>query len=361
MTTFLLGFFTLYSLLHLYFFLKLRLVLRMGYALGLSISFFLLLMVISPVLVHFFQKNGPKILSLILNYVGYSWMGFIFLFFCSGILLDLLSGTFSLFFRKNFPGSARLSFMIPVGVSVLLWTYGYFEAKTIKLNRISLHSNQDLRIVHISDLHLGQTTDKVLVENLLKLVRDLQPQIILAAGDIVDGEVDQIEEFADLFKRIEAPLGKYAVTGNHEYYAGIRKSTTFLENSGFRVLRNEVVEILPTLTLVGFDEILSEREIENHILRDLSGKNFVVVLKHRPVVYEENVDLFDLQLSGHTHGGQIFPFRFITRMFFRHVSGLEKLGKRSFLFVTRGVGTWGPRIRVFSPPEVTLIELKKNR
>lgn len=359
MTIFLIGFFTLYSLLHLYFLTKLRLLIRFNSPSLLFVLSFLILMILSPLLVHILQRGGLRTASIFLHHLGYSWMGFVFLFFSLGIILDLLSGISSLLLKKTLLPSGKFSFIVPAVLSICLWIYGYFEAKTPDVERISINSGENLRIVLISDLHLGPTTDKGFIEDVVKIIKELKPHILFAVGDLLDGELSEIQEFVLLLREIEAPLGKYAVTGNHEYYVGIDKSLRILEYSGFRVLRNEVVEV-SAVTVVGFDEVLSDRELEYRVLKDLSGKNFIIVLKHRPIVYPENLGLFDIQLSGHTHGGQILPFRLITRVFFRHTSGFHRLSERSSIFVSRGVGTWGPKIRVFSPPEIALIELRKN-
>jgi predicted MPP superfamily phosphohydrolase len=114
------------------------------------------------------------------------------------------------------------------------------------------------------------------------------------------------------------------------------------------------------INIVGIDDYFLDSKKELKLLNHLSQKDLTIVLKHRPIVSKESIGLFDLQLSGHTHGGQIFPFRLITRVFFENVSGYKILNERSRLYVSRGMGTWGPPLRVFSPPEVTVIDLLSN-
>jgi len=132
---------------------------------------------------------------------------------------------------------------------------------------------------------------------------------------------------------------------------------------GFTVLRGETYDIAGIITVVGIDDPtgkyfgLYRGVSEKTLLSHNSNKKFVLLLKHMPVVSKEAVGLFDLQLSGHTHGGQIFPFSLITRLFFPYHAGLIPLSHGSQLYVSRGSGTWGPPIRFLSPPEVTLIKL----
>jgi predicted MPP superfamily phosphohydrolase len=167
---------------------------------------------------------------------------------------------------------------------------------------------------------------------------------------------------------VDPPLGKFAIAGNHEFYAGIRQSGRFLRAAGFKFLRNEDFELNGLINLVGVDDPAGKRRYpeigqvgkeEKILLADLDSERFTLLLKHRPTVEIESLGRFDLQLSGHTHGGQIFPFNLITRLFYPRERGLYRLDKESVLYVSRGTGTWGPPMRFLSPPEVTLIELQR--
>ncbi len=137
----------------------------------------------------------------------------------------------------------------------------------------------------------------------------------------------------------------------------------FTEKAGFRVLRGEALNIAGIITIAGVDDPTGKRDSlfrgtsERALLSGLPREKFTLLLKHMPVVDENAPGLFDLQLSGHTHKGQIFPFSLITRLFFQTYAGLVQLPNNSRLYVNRGSGTWGPPIRFLSPPEVTVIEL----
>jgi uncharacterized protein len=166
---------------------------------------------------------------------------------------------------------------------------------------------------------------------------------------------------APIFEQIKPKFGKFAITGNHEYYAGIEKSLQFTRAAGFDVLLDEAREVAG-INIVGIDDITGRRAgIVNENSRStktmpvISNDKFILLLKHQPYVNE--ADKFNLQLSGHTHGGQIFPFRLITGLFFKNNYGYYQLGQNRAIYVSRGAGTWGPPVRILAPPEITVIDL----
>jgi predicted MPP superfamily phosphohydrolase len=158
---------------------------------------------------------------------------------------------------------------------------------------------------------------------------------------------------------IPAPLGKFAVTGNHEYYTGLEEALEFTRQAGFSPLRNQHVLVKDVLAIVGMDDTGHDdsKISEAKVLGDLVKKHFTLLLKHRPVVNQDSLDRFDLQLSGHTHKGQMYPFTVLVDMFFALKSGTHQVSELSRIHVSRGTGTWGPPFRVLAPPEVTIINL----
>jgi predicted MPP superfamily phosphohydrolase len=185
---------------------------------------------------------------------------------------------------------------------------------------------------------------------------------LLATGDLVDDQLNSMAEAAAQLREIRPRYGKFAVTGNHEFYAGLDDAVEFIRQSGFTLLRQEAATVAGAIDLAGVDDPtirsagprggLSDREV----LSGGSGR-FAILLKHQPSVENDAPGAFDLQLSGHTHKGQIFPFSLITRRFFPFHSGNYRLAKDALLHVSRGTGTWGPPIRFLSPPEITVIDL----
>jgi predicted MPP superfamily phosphohydrolase len=223
------------------------------------------------------------------------------------------------------------------------------------------------RIVQISDVHLGLIVRKERLAGIVEKIKAAGPDLLVSTGDLVDGSMDNPETLAAMLKELDVKHGKFAVIGNHEDYAGIRRSVDFIEKAGFTLVRGEAASFLPWLSIAGVDDPaggsfgnplqLSEKEILTQIPKD----HFSLLLKHRPHVDESALGHFDLQLSGHTHKGQIFPFTLIIKSLFPIDAGRLDLQDGSTLYVSRGTGTWGPPIRFLSPPEVTVIDLVPDR
>jgi len=187
---------------------------------------------------------------------------------------------------------------------------------------------------------------------------------VVATGDTVDGHISHIDGVSGLLRELQSPRGMVAVFGNHEYYAGLGPSRSFLEQSGFRVLQDQVALVGENLALVGVDDPAAKRfgitggVKEADLLSGISKDRFVLLLKHRPVIAQGSAGRFDLQLSGHVHKGQIFPFNLLTWLSFPVRAGMNQVSGGGQLYVSRGTGTWGPPIRFLAPPEVTVIDLE---
>jgi hypothetical protein len=201
------------------------------------------------------------------------------------------------------------------------------------------------------------------LKKITALVREAAPDILVSTGDLVDGQGDDFARYMESFRKIEPRYGKFAVTGNHEFYAGLDRSLSLTRGAGFTVLRGQGVTVGGMVNIAGVDDPVSRdprtyrEDQEETMLSGLPPGYFTVFLKHQPRVSRKTLDKFDVQLSGHTHKGQIFPFNFVTRLFFPKQGGFFSLSPRSSLYASRGTGTWGPPIRVLSPPEVTVIDL----
>jgi predicted MPP superfamily phosphohydrolase len=311
----------------------------------------------------------------LMSYIGYIWMGILFLFVSASLVIDIyhfLVYVGSLVLRKDFVlfiPSAKTSFFIPFLLSIIIGVYGYFEAKDVRTEKIVINTSKipedvgRLRIVQISDVHLGLIVREDRLKRILSEVKKADPDILVSTGDLVDGQIDSLEKLANLFQKITPRYGKFAVLGNHEFYAGLDQALDFMEKTGFTILRGDWLSVKGVITLVGVDDPQGETyglfkgRSEKELLSEVPHERFTLLLKHRPLVDKSSVGLFDLQLSGHVHGGQIFPFSIITGLYYPTQAGFANLDGRSKLYVSRGSGTWGPPIRFLSPPEVTLIEL----
>jgi predicted MPP superfamily phosphohydrolase len=268
-------------------------------------------------------------------------------------------------------GGPRLFWGIAAATALIVG-WAAIEAQDIRILRVEVPTATlppgatPIRIVQVSDVHLGMLVGERRLGAILARVREARPDLLVATGDMLDAVGDHLEPLAAMWRTVAPRLGKYAVTGNHEYYTGIPGALAFLEGAGFRVLRDETLVIPGVANLIGKEYRapagLAGSPQRRRPLADLvrAGEPglFTVLLNHLPVGFEEEAAPLGvgLQLSGHTHDGQMFPFRWLVRLSFRHLAGIYRQGE-SLLYVSRGTGTWGPPLRFLAPPEVTLFEL----
>ena len=375
MRLFILFFFLVYGLFHVYAFFRARAALTLSFRTNIFIAIFMLIMVLAPFIINFSERHGFEFFARMMSYIGYIWMGVLFLFASSSLLFEiyrLVIYLAALISRKNLSTmvpSAGFSFFIPLLLSIAVSTYGFFEARNIRTEQVTIRTSKlpdnisRFKIVQISDVHLGLIVREDRLKGIIDRVKAANPDILVSTGDLVDGQINKLEGLEELLKGINPRYGKFAITGNHEFYAGIDQALDFTRKAGFKLLRGESVHVGDIMNIAGVDDPAGKtfnrfnKVSEKTLLSELNNGRFILFLKHRPFVDNASQGLFDLQLSGHTHKGQIFPFSLITRMFFPHQSGIFNLFNNSTLYVSRGTGTWGPPIRFMSPPEVTVIEL----
>ena len=213
------------------------------------------------------------------------------------------------------------------------------------------------RLVQISDVHVGPLLRKDWVAHIVEQIRQLAPDLVAITGDLVDGRVHELREHVAPLARIEARRGVYFVTGNHEYYSGVEEWYAHLPSLGVRPLRNERVEVAPGLELAGIEDPTGAPDLAAALHgRDPEGA--LVLLAHQPRQFAEAAKRgVPLTLSGHTHGGQIWPFSWLVALAQPYLAGLHRRGE-SQLYVSRGTGFWGPPMRVFAPAEITLLRLQ---
>jgi len=215
------------------------------------------------------------------------------------------------------------------------------------------------RIAVVSDLHLGQLTGVARTRAIVAAVNDMSPDLIAVVGDLVDGDVDELRPQTLPLRDLSARVGAFFVTGNHEYYSGVEQWLAEIPHLGMRVLRNERID-LGGLDLAGVDDVSGGTADYRRALGERDPAKPVVLLAHQPVAVHEAAKYgVDLQLSGHTHGGQIWPFHVVTRLTQPVISGLADVDGTK-VYVTNGTGFWGPPVRVGAPPDITLVELRAH-
>jgi len=375
--TFLAVFLTIYGLLHYYFYRKAVHAFNMGLLGHVFLILGLCLLLFSPVILELIEKTPINILKTVLAYAGYLWMGIIFLFFSINIFIDIYraviyisSRIFSPVFLRYMPNSSFI-FIAVLLIITAITIYGWFEAADIKVERIvfkteKLPSNiKSFRVAQISDIHFSATNDARLAGKITKKVEDLKPDLIVSTGDLIDRGLNGRERVEAMFAALDAPYGKFGTTGNHEFISGIKQATEFTQKAGFKLMRNEVVTIGGFLDIAAIDDPAgktfdNEKSIpESKILEALNPDRLRIFLKHQPRIEKDSIGKFDLQLSGHTHKGQIYPFTALVSLIYKYMDGYFDLGKGSKLYVSRGTGTWGPPIRFLTFPEITVIEFTR--
>lgn len=332
----------------------------------------LALMLLMPITIRWLESYGFYGLARPLALVGFLWMGTLLLFCFYAGIADLLVwlGRWLPVGGGMAAPSRRLALVLVC--ALLSAGYGYVEAGRIRVERVAVvtplapASATPFRVVQLSDVHIGLITRPVWLQQVVDRVNSLDPDLVVITGDLVDGNVDGTAGFVQQLRGLKARDGVYGVTGNHEFIAGIEKSLQFFSRSGIEVLRGESRQVNDWLTLIGVDDpgghggdrgLLVD---EAQLLGARTGERYRLLLKHRPIVDPQLPGLFDLQLSGHVHQGQIFPFVVLTRLVYPVASGFNTLVNGSRLYVNRGTGTWGPPIRFLAPPEITLFEFSPS-
>ncbi|MEU6116097.1 metallophosphoesterase [Streptomyces sp. NPDC047117] len=216
------------------------------------------------------------------------------------------------------------------------------------------------RIAVVSDIHLGPILGRAHTQRVVEAVNRTSPDLIAIVGDLVDGSVADLGPAAEPLRTLSARHGAYFVTGNHEYFSGVEEWVDHVRELGVHPLRNARVE-LPGFDLAGVNDISGENHADGpdygRALGDRDPARASVLLAHQPVMIHEAVRHgVDLQLSGHTHGGQLWPGNLIAAAANPTVAGLDRYGDTQ-LYVTRGAGAWGPPVRVGAPPDITVVQL----
>ncbi|MGA1870429.1 MAG: metallophosphoesterase [bacterium] len=218
-------------------------------------------------------------------------------------------------------------------------------------------------IVQLSDLHLDRLKSLEWLQSIIDTTNKLKPDSIVITGDLLDSECnDTIDRFSPLFRKLSSPHGIIAITGNHEYYAGIDKFLEFAEKSNITVLQNASLTIKNTIQIIGINDDTGKRFSESgkdltFALRECDLLKPLILLSHKPEGFSKAAAIgVDLQLSGHTHAGQIPPFDFLVHLLYKYAYGLHT-EESSFIYTTSGTGTWGPPMRLFSHSEIVKILL----
>ena len=306
---------------------------------------------------------------------GTSWLFILIYFFIVFIVKDLIglanhflhfmpSDAISRYTKENWVG---LGFM--VGFIALLMTCGYLKYRwkvrvdlPVSISK-SLGAQDSLKIVGISDLHLGYGIGEGELKQWVEKINAEQPDLILIGGDVIDNSVRPLNEghFAEVLKELKAKKGVYMCLGNHEYISGITESMDFLNKTGIHVLRDSVAQIDSTLYIVGReDKSNPRRKPLKELVANLDKSKPIILLDHQPYDLEESeADGIDFQFSGHTHQGQVWPISMITKAIYEVDHGFLKRGNTN-IYVSSGIGIWGGKFRIGTQSEYVVVNLTKE-
>ncbi|MGA5167146.1 metallophosphoesterase [Streptomyces lavendulocolor] len=247
-------------------------------------------------------------------------------------------------------------------------TYGVLRGPRVKRVTVPLaklaRGAHGYRIAVVSDIHLGPILGRAHTRRIVDAINATQPDLVAVVGDMVDGSVEDLGRAAEPLAELRARDGSFFVTGNHEYFSGAEEWVDHVRELGMRPLRNERVEIAG-FDLAGVNDVAGENYGDGPdfaaALGDRDRARAAVLLAHQPVVIHDAVEHgVDLQLSGHTHGGQLWPGNFLAELANPTVAGLERYGDTQ-LYVSRGAGAWGPPVRVGAPSDITVVELASKQ
>lgn len=247
-------------------------------------------------------------------------------------------------------------------------TYSLFSGPRVQNVTVPLaklpRSANGFRIALVSDLHLGPVLGRDFAQHVVNTINGTQPDLIAVVGDLVDGDVDDLAPAVAPLAQLRARHGTYFVTGNHEYFSGAAQWVEHVQELGMHLLANSRLE-LPAFDLAGVNDVQGGSDGQGpdftKALGDRDRSRTAVLLAHQPIVIDDAVAHgADLQLSGHTHGGQMWPLHYVMNQIQPTGAGLERYGDTQ-LYVTRGAGSWGPPVRVGAPSDITVIELASTQ
>jgi predicted MPP superfamily phosphohydrolase len=299
----------------------------------------------------------------LLNYYAYVWLGIIAIAF-SVFLVEWI-------FLKFFPGAGKIVTIFALAIIGLISFYSLINGlrlpivKEVPVTIKNLPVGLDgFTIVQLSDLHLESFKSKKAISAIVKSVNALKPDLIFITGDLIEGAIDRDNHIIGELKKLHSVHGIIAVTGNHEFYAGIQNFMQLAKKTNIKILRNQCV-IVEDLQIIGLDD--DEGKRFNHkgpdldsIIKDCDQTKPIILLYHRPTGFDSAVEKgVDLQLSGHSHAGQIPPMDILVHLVYKYPAGLyERNG--SYIYTSPGAGYWGPPMRFLNKAEITQIILKRR-
>jgi predicted MPP superfamily phosphohydrolase len=312
-----------------------------------------------------FPDNVAKVMA----FIGFSYMIVVIYLLLSFLITDLIRlANLGLHFAptgmKAFRLSAFTVSLVVITVAMIVGNYNFNNPTIVNLNITSEKplKGKKLRIVAASDLHLGVTIDKKLLQKYVALINAQQPDIVVFAGDIADHSTEPIirQNMAEEFRAIQSKLGVFAITGNHEYFGESPYALeNYLKTAGVTYLRDSAVLVDSSFYVVGRDDKMNTKRLPlNELVKAIDTNKTMILLDHQPFHLDDAAkNNIDLQISGHTHNGQFFPGSLIVKKMYEVAHGYLKKD-RTHYYVSSGLGLWGPQYRIGTQSELVVIDME---
>lgn len=364
-------FFSLYGLVNYYIFIR-------GYeglecaSSGVRFWYGIVFLVVSLsyIIGRFLEKRYLSVLSDIFIWIGSFWFAFILYFLLSIIVLDLVR-LVDLFghFLPTGEEYLQLKFYVllgDIGLVSLICFIGFLNARNVRIKKLVLEVNKrnpfakELIIAVASDIHLGTIINRPWTKMIVDKMNSINADLVLLPGDIVDGDVEPVikENLGEVLRTIKSKYGVFGITGNHEYIGGVEPAVKYISEHGVTELRDEVIEVAGMMIIGREDRSKKTRKSIEELASGLDQSKPIILMDHQPFKLDEAVSIgTDLQLSGHTHHGQIWPLNFITKKVYELSWGYKKK-RNTHIYVSCGAGSWGPPVRLGNTPEIMEIRLR---
>ena len=319
----------------------------------------LMILAIACMVLNFTCDNLPMGVATAMYEIGNSWLVIMFYLLIAFLLLDI--GRLVHLVPASWLRDNAVTSVVLTGAMLTTFIAGnihYHDKQHQEINiTTDKHLERPLKIVMLSDLHAGYHNRRAEVGRWVDMVNAEHADLILIAGDIIDGKVRPLEAqgTAEEFKRLNAPV--VACLGNHEYITGLNKALALLDKTGIRILRDETINISGVIIAGRDDRINRRRKSVNQLLQGVDKNNYIIMLDHQPYHLEEaEQNGVDLQLSGHTHRGQVWPLNWVTKKMYECDYGAYQRGKTNY-YVSSGIGLWGGKFRIGTSSEYAVITI----
>lgn len=367
--------FTVYGLVNYYIYRRIVPIVPDNYRLVFSIIF--IAVVVSYIAGRILENYWVWYVSDLLVWIGSFWIAIMFYTFLSLIVIDIVRlinyvlPFFPSVITKD-PEKVRRTMAIIVSIFVLIMVVaGFINTRMITIKKYNININKkagelkSLNIVMASDLHLGTINGKSFAYRVVDKINKLNPDIILFAGDIIDEDIKPVlrDNVGEALLELKAKYGVYGITGNHEYIGGVNAAVEYLKNHNIQMIRDTSVKIDNSFYIVGREDRDSKRFADysrkplNKIIEGVDKSLPIILMDHQPFqLSDASNNGIDLQLSGHTHNGQLWPVNYIVKKIYEIPWGFKFIGN-TYYYVSCGVGGWGPPVRIGSLPEIINIKL----